>query len=256
MVVGLDRWQAHFAGFEDRYVLVGGVACERLMDEAGLGFRLTKDLDVVLIVELLDAGFVERFWAFIEAGGYERRAKADGGKLYRFEKPGKPDFPFMIELFSRIPEGVSLAGNGQLTPLPIDEEVASLSAILLDADYYDYLKSNMANVAGLPVLSEVALIPFKARAFLDLSERRANGEKVDSRDIKKHRADVFRLAQLLAGNAAFELPTAIRHDMQAFLESVRTDGAFDPKAIGLELPLDEASDRLARAYGLGQTDAV
>lgn len=66
---------------------------------------------MVLIVELLDARFAEAFWAFIDAGGYERRAKADGGKLYRFEKPRADDYPYMIELFSRPPEGFELAPN-------------------------------------------------------------------------------------------------------------------------------------------------
>ncbi|HQP20260.1 MAG TPA: hypothetical protein PLG07_08090, partial [Phenylobacterium sp.] len=72
----MDRWRAHFADYADRYVLVGGVACEQLMEEAGLSFRLTKDFDVVLLVELLDAGFAEAFWSFIEAGGYQRRERA------------------------------------------------------------------------------------------------------------------------------------------------------------------------------------
>lgn len=133
MVVGLDRWRAHFADYADRYVLVGGVACEQLMEEAGLSFRLTKDFDVVLLVELLDAGFAETFWSFIEAGGYERREKADGGKLYRFQRPTASDYPQMIELFSRAPEGIDLALGSQFTPLPIDEAVASLLAILLDS---------------------------------------------------------------------------------------------------------------------------
>jgi len=55
MVIGLDVWQAHFKDFPDRYVLVGGVACDLLMVDAGLPFRATKDLDVVLLVEVLDA---------------------------------------------------------------------------------------------------------------------------------------------------------------------------------------------------------
>lgn len=133
MVVGLDRWRAHFADYADRYVLVGGVACEQLMEGAGLSFRLTKDFDVVLLVEFLDAGFAETFWSFIEAGGYERREKAEGGKLYRFQRPTASDYPQMIELFSRAPEGIDLAPGSQLTPLPIDEAAASLLAILLDS---------------------------------------------------------------------------------------------------------------------------
>lgn len=63
MVSGLDVWQAHFRDFPDRYVLVGGVACDVLMGEAGLAFRATKDLDVVLLVEVLDAAFAQAFWA-------------------------------------------------------------------------------------------------------------------------------------------------------------------------------------------------
>jgi glutathionyl-hydroquinone reductase len=87
MVIGLDVWRAHFKDFPDRYVLIGGVACDLLMGDAGLQFRATKDLDVVLLVEVLDAAFVRVFWAFVEAGGYERKEKAEDGNLYRFAKP-------------------------------------------------------------------------------------------------------------------------------------------------------------------------
>jgi glutathionyl-hydroquinone reductase len=108
VVVGLDVWREHFRVFADRYALVGGVACDTLMTDAGLQFRATKDLDVVLLVEVLDAAFAEAFWAFVEAAGYERKEKGEGGKLYRFAKPGTADYPFMIELFSRAPEGFTL----------------------------------------------------------------------------------------------------------------------------------------------------
>jgi hypothetical protein len=250
MVVGLDRWREHFTGFEDRYALVGGVACDRLFEEAGIEFRATKDLDVVLLVELLDASFAERFWAFVEAGGYERRAKSDGGKLYRFQNPKDPDYPYMIELFSRAPAGVELTADAHLTPLPIDEEVSSLSAILLDADYYDYLKANLVEVSGLPILSEIGLIPFKARAYLDLSKRKAEGAAGDHRNIRKHLNDVFRLGQLLATNAAFELPAPLQKDLSAFLAAAAGDEGFNPKHLGLAISREEAIERLARAYGL------
>jgi len=250
MVVGLDRWRDHFAGFEDRYALVGGVACDRLFEEAGIEFRATKDLDVVLLVELLDASFAERFWAFIEAGGYERRAKADGGKLYRFQKPKDAAYPYMIELFSRAPTAVEPAPEDQLTPLPIDDDVSSLSAILLDADYYDYLTTDLVEISGLPVLSEIGLIPFKARAYLDLSGRKAKGKAVDSRSIRKHLNDVFRLGQLLSTDAALDLPEPLRDDLRAFLAATAGDEGFNPKHLGLTISCDEAIARLARAYNL------
>lgn len=250
MVVGLDRWRAHFADYADRYVLVGGVACEQVMDEAGLGFRLTKDFDVVLLVELLDAAFAETFWAFIEAGGYERREKAEGGKLYRFQKPTEHDYPQMIELFSRAPEGIDLAPGSQLTPLPIDEAAASLSAILLDAGYYDFLRENTRLVDGLPLLDEAAIIPFKARAYLDLAGRKAQGEAIDGGDVKKHRNDVFRLLQLLPEGQVQPLPDAIRADMTAFVDAVAGDKAFKPSDFKVKMVPDQAIARLVVAYGL------
>lgn len=38
----------------------------------------------------------------------------------------------MIELFSRKPDVLDLPNDAVLTPLPLDEELSSLSAILLD----------------------------------------------------------------------------------------------------------------------------
>lgn len=250
MVVGLETWRAHFADYADRYVLVGGVACAQLLDEAGLEFRVTKDLDVVLLVELLDAQFAEVFWAFIDKGGYRVRAKADGGKLYRFEHPTAGEFPAMIELFSRAPEGVTLAAGDQFTPLPIDEAAASLSAILLDPGYYDYLRDNAKQMDGLPLLGEAALIPFKARAFLDLTARKAEGQAVDSKNIRKHRNDVFRVLQLLPEGAVQPLPDSIAEDMKAFIAAVSGDETFNPKDIKLNLSAPAAVERLAAAYGL------
>ena len=48
------------------------------MDELGVQFRTTKDLDIVLIIETLDASFGEKLWQFIEDGGYEHREKSTG----------------------------------------------------------------------------------------------------------------------------------------------------------------------------------
>lgn len=250
MVLGVDRWRSHFAAFQDRYVLIGGVACDRYMEDAGLAFRATKDLDVVLIVELLDESFAEAFWAFIEAGAYERRAKADGGKLYRFEKPKAEDYPFMIELFSRAPDGFELPRGSILTPLPIDEAGASLSAILLDEGYYAFLRGHTRELNGLPLLSEAALISFKAKAYLDLSERKAAGGTVDKKDLRKHRNDVFRLLRLLPADSVQSLPDQIAADVAAFLRTIGADETFKPADFDVKMSADEALARLTRSFGL------
>lgn len=59
MVKGIDQFRVHFENFNDRYVLIGGVACFLALDEAGLDFRVTKYLDLVLCVEALDAEFAK-----------------------------------------------------------------------------------------------------------------------------------------------------------------------------------------------------
>jgi hypothetical protein len=251
MVTGVDRFRAHFEGHDSHYVLIGGAACELLMDEVGLDFRATKDLDIVLIVEALDAAFSERFWAFVEEGGYQIRQQSDGKRvLYRFQKPANKEFPAMLELFSRQPEGISLADDSLLTPLPIDEEAASLSAILLDSAYYEFLKAMVRRLDGIPVLDEAAIIPFKARAWLDLSRRRGEGEKIDEKDVRKHRNDVARMLQLLTADASYALPPAVQEDMGAFVQAVAVQEDFDPRQFDVNMTRDVVVERLRAAYRL------
>ena len=106
----------------------------------------------------------------------------------------------MIEIFSRNPDFIILEDDTVLTSLLIDDEISSLSAILLNEAYYELLKTGQKMVDGIPVLSPTCLIPFKAKAWLDLKERKLNGEQVDSKNIKKHKNDVFRLALLITAN--------------------------------------------------------
>lgn len=73
MVRGLDIFRTWFADHVDQYILIGGTAATLAMEEAGLEFRATKDLDIVLHVEALTPEFGQAFWKFIDAGGYWRR---------------------------------------------------------------------------------------------------------------------------------------------------------------------------------------
>lgn len=251
MVIGVGRFRAHFAGHEHQYVLIGGAACDLVMDEVGLDFRATKDLDIVLIVEALDREFAERFWEFIEAGDYEIRERSEGEKiLYRFQKPKTADFPAMLELFSRAPAGLELGADSRLTPLPIDEAAASLSAILLDESYYAFLKAMVRQVDGIPVLDEAAIIPFKARAWLDLTAQREAGERIDEKNIRKHRNDVARLLQLLSPESRYALPDIVAADMQSFVERATTEADFDPKQFKVNITAEEVGRRLLAAYQL------
>ena len=117
MVNGLQTFQRHFAAFQDAYLLIGGCACDIHFEAFDLPFRTTKDLDIVLCVEALSDDFLRTFWQFVRQGGYETRLRGSGGRqFYRFAKPAQPDYPYMLELFSRQPGGLSLAEDVHLTP--------------------------------------------------------------------------------------------------------------------------------------------
>lgn len=254
MVRGLDVFRGHFAGYADQFVLIGGTAATLAMEEAGLEFRATKDLDIVLHVEALSPSFGEVFWRFVEAGGYEIRQASDTGKpvFYRFQKPADERFPIMLELFCRAPEGIKLAKGSHLTPIPIEEAAASLSAILLDDMYYEFILAGRKEVDELPWVGEDRLIPLKASAWLDLGERHAKGEPVDSRNVRKHANDVLRLSQLLAPDVRIVVAPRIAQDLNRFLDGIEADRSIDPKSIGINSSVAELVERIAQAYGLNR----
>jgi len=161
----------------------------------------------------------------------------------------------MIELFARDPGTFQLAPAQAAVPMPAEAEALSLSAILLDPDYYAALRANRRVIDGVSVLDERLLIPFKARAFVDLSGRRADGETVRSGDIRKHRNDVFRLLQLLPGDAMVDIGAVIRDDLRRFAELVEGDDSLDPRQFGAGVTRDEGLAQLRAAYGLEETEA-
>ena len=254
MVRGLDKFREHFAGFGDRYVLIGGAASYLVMNEAGVEFRATKDLDIVLCVESLDATFAEAFREFVRAGGYQNQQRSTGKKVfYRFNEPEDVTYPYMLELFSRNPDNMVLGDDSHLTPIPIAEDVSSLSAILLDEDYYRFLHQHKMEIDGVSVVREACLIPLKARAWLDLSERREAGEDVKSRDVKKHKNDVFRLFQILSPELRIQLPDTISHDMRRYLSAISEEPDLPLKDFGLgELGVLDVVATLRQVYELSE----
>ncbi len=233
MVVGLDRFKTHFAAYPNEYVLIGGAACTVAMDAVGLQFRATKDLDIVLCAEALTPSFGRAFWEFVTDGKYERNETSTGKRqFYRFQKPTDESFPFMLELFSRAPDVLVPAEGSHLTPIPLEEEVSSLSAILMDDNYYSFLQNGKRIVDGVQIAGAEQLIPLKARAWLDLKERISNGANVDSREVKKHKNDVFRLSAIVDGSLVGTVPEKVKADLASFLE-MATQEVIDLRAMGL-----------------------
>lgn len=200
MVIGIESFRNWFKGFEDQYVIIGGTACDILMAEEGLDFRATKDIDLVLIVEAINADFGRSFWEYVKAAGYQHC--------------------------------IPLPEDAVLTPLPMEDDISSLSAILLDDAYYTFLKAGKTNTAGVTVLDAAYLIPFKAKAWLDLSERKSVGEQVDSKNIRKHKNDVFRLTELIDASTPILAPASVREDIHIFVSRM-VDEDVDLKQLGI-----------------------
>jgi len=251
MVNGLDKFRDTFRNFNDQYVIIGGTACDMAMEEAGLEFRVTKDLDIVLHIEALNKSFVESFWQFINEGQYIIQQNSKGkNNYYRFMQPKQLDYPFMIELFSRKPDSLALEDNAHLTPIPTDEELSSLSAILLDENYYTFLHAGKQIINDISVLRPEHLIPLKARAWIDLTERRNKGASIDSRVIRKHKNDVFRVYQIIEPDYRFTMPDSIKYDLRFFIKSMRTE-SINLKSLGLaQTDFNKLLDELGSLYRL------
>ncbi|MEO8614822.1 MAG: hypothetical protein ABI600_06760 [Luteolibacter sp.] len=219
MIKGLDTFRERFRDFPGSLVLIGGAACDDWFTRQGLEFRATKDLDIVLLLEAVNPDFVAAMRKFIDDGGYEIRQRNEGGDpiLYRFAKPADARFPAMLEIFSRVPDGILLRDDQGIVPIPANEEVHSLSAILVDDAYYALIREHSEDRDGIAFATATALIPLKAHAWLDLTKRLAQGEPIDFKNIAKHRADVFRLAGTLPGTAGPELSQTIRDDVARFI---------------------------------------
>jgi hypothetical protein len=242
MVRGLDVFTQWFKEFSDQYVLIGGTAASLAMKEFGVPFRGTKDLDVVLHLEALTPEFGEILWKFIDAGGYEVKQKSDGSpRLYRFKKPKDENFPWMVELFSRLPEGVELFEGSRLSPIPMGEDISDMSAILLDRDYYDFVMSGRKTQEGLTWIAEDRLIPLKALAWLNLTRSQEAGAPIRPGDIRKHLDDVVNLSNLLSPQLRISLGYRISADLQEFIANVNVDAYPD---------FAQVKGRLVLAYGL------
>ncbi len=224
MIKGQQLFTEHFADFQDCYVVIGGLAIDVYMDREGIPFRATKDFDLILVIEALRPAFFDKFWSFIVNGGYQRRETAIGqNQYYRFIKPSDNDYPYQIELFSRRPDVIPEIEGHHLVPIPVDEEISSLSAILMDEDYYALVQANSNVIEGLRIATPALLICLKIKAHLDLSAKREQGQQVDSRDLRKHRNDVFRLAVTLTGQEKMEVSESLMSDLRKFYDLIRRD---------------------------------
>ena len=124
MVTGIESFKEWFRGNKEQYAIIGGTACDILMTEEGLDFRATKDIDLVLIIEAVDADFGRKLWEYVKQAGYEHCNRSSGiPQFYRFSNPASSQYPVMIELFTRKLDAINLPDDAVLTPLPMYEDI-------------------------------------------------------------------------------------------------------------------------------------
>lgn len=227
MVIGLDKFREQFAGEEDKYNIIGGTACDVNLRDTNTEARDTVDIDIILIVENMTADFGRKFWNFIEDGGYHNRSRKRGEgmgpvpELFRFLKPEIQGYPQQIELLSIHPDILGEPSGFHLTPIPVGESVPSLSAIIMDKEYYDFTLSRRKVIDGLSVADFIALLCMKATAFVNLSlQKKEDPGSVQAHDIRKHRDDVFKLLSAIGNTDTIKLPENIKTKVEAFTSQI------------------------------------
>ena len=257
MVRGLEKFKEFFNDFADNYIIIGGTACEIHEETHAQTPRATKDIDIIIVVEALTDEFVAKFWNFIKEGRYQQRHKGtvEGNRpcheYYRFMRPEDSSFPYQLELFSRKLDLLNFPDDARITPVPTDEDLSSLSAILMNDDYYHFTIYHSVLEDGIHIAAIESLICLKCKAFVDLSERKLRGEQVDSRNIQKHKKDVFRLAAMLAPADHFEIPTRIMEDINSFISKVSEEKPNDDffRSAGLQgLKADDIINQLKNCF--------
>lgn len=160
---GLEIFKEAFEAYSDNYVIIGGTACDITMQGTVVRPRATHDIDMIVIVENMTPSFAKRFWEFVKEAGYrpEKRKQIEGEpakyELYRFVD-GKTGYPEMIELLSRHPDILGEPSNLVIEPLPIDGDVSSLSAIIMDDDFYHFTIKHSKLTDGVRHADSAALV--------------------------------------------------------------------------------------------------
>jgi hypothetical protein len=222
-VIGLEKFKEYFGDFKENYVIIGGTACSIMLHDAELKPRATKDIDMILIVEKMTPEFGKQFWRFIKDGDYTtRERKRDDSKepvseLFRFIKPKTEGFPIQIELLSKQPDVIEVPADFHLTPIPVGEDVPSLSAILMDEEFYNFALAHTVSEDELHIADSIGLICLKIKAYLNLS---AQEPPAQSSDIKKHMTDIFKL--MASGNIpdSIDLSENMKTDILSFIDKM------------------------------------
>lgn len=231
-IVGYEKFRQHFSAYSSHYVLIGGVASFMSMEIAGAGeqfARTTRDFDMVIIIDEINAEFQQAIWGFIRAGEYDVQSSEEIHNLYRFTNPKVAGYPVMLELFSRVPQSIEFEGQGQITPIPADEAAESLSALIMDESAYQYLRAGKTEHEEVSFIGPDRLIPLKIKAYYDIKGRGESSKKYN-----KHLGDVFKLTTILPVGDSEQLPPDMHSAVQQLLNDEEVSQTDIVKRWGLK----------------------
>lgn len=234
--------------YTDDYILIGGNACALNFENIGAHFRATVDLDIVLITESTNDQFYEHLWNYIFKHGYEGkvyRGSDAGGSAYRFIQPEgnrAPNVPVQIELFSRKPDyfDTTLAKRSHITPIKTGQGISNFSAILLDDDVYEFIRSSRNSLKGISTVNLECLFGLKSVAWHSnqvlFDEKKIN----DKNTILKHPQDMISIANVIEDPKNTLFPTQIfdslQHSRERFLsKDVRAELQAPPANIDVTI---------------------
>jgi hypothetical protein len=220
-------------------VIIGGTACDIVLSDTDMRPRATDDIDMILVVEKMTKKYGDAFWQFIKDGEYkvgkrEKDDKTPTYTLYRFTSD-KEGYPVKIELLSHHSDMLGEPSGFHIEPIPLSEDLSSLSAIMMDDDNYELTVANSAEQGGVRIATPTTLICLKARAYLNLLNDRANGKHVNSKDIKKHKTDVLKLIATASIPEPVAVPQSVYDSVMEYAESIEK-----------ELPSQSLQDALER----------
>jgi len=227
---GLNHFEEYFKDFRESYVVVGGFATLMLLEKQLKGHgKVTQDIDLVLLTTA-SVEMAQKIKAYVTEGAYTiQKGQKDNFSYYRFVNPKVENFAKEIELFAVNDHALVLDEGQRIIPIDPEEGLYSLSAIMLDHEYFEMIKNNIDNSNRVPCTNTLATIMLKISAFYDLKSR--GDDKW-----KKHRRDIIKLVLLLTGEEYLELKGRMVEDVELFMEHLTT---LDDKMIKNITSMDE-----------------
>ena len=219
---GLSHFEHYFKELKENYVVVGGFATIMLLDkELEDHGKATYDIDLVLLTTT-STQMADKIKSYVKEGGYTiQKGQKEAYQYYRFVEPKVAGFAKEIELFANEEYGIELDEGQRIIPIDPEEGLYSLSAIMLDKEYFEMIKNNIVEIAGVPCSNPQATILLKVSAMYDLYHRK-------DKKWKKHRRDILKLALLLTGEERIVLTGRMIEDMSFFAKHLNT---LTPKEI-------------------------